>query len=130
MILGLLGTALSAVVLATAGLPGPRSAPPPAATFAAVFEPCAHCHEIGPGARNRTGPALTGVIGRRAGSLANYPFSAAMRTSGLVWDRVTLARFIAAPAGLVPGTRMAFPGLDEPARVEALIDFLHDPKPD
>lgn len=97
---------------------------PPAATFEPVFEPCAHCHQIGRDARTTTGPALTGVIGRRAGQVPGYPFSDAMRASGLVWDRDTLARYIASPQAVVPGTRMVFAGLDDPAQIRALVDFI------
>ncbi|MDQ0395123.1 c-type cytochrome [Labrys monachus] len=97
---------------------------PPDATFDPVFEPCAHCHQIGPGARSMTGPSLQGVIGRKAGTLAGYPFSAAMRASGATWDAATLDRFIAAPQALVPGTRMIFAGIDDPTRRQALVAFI------
>lgn len=108
---------------------------PPPATLAAVFEPCAHCHQIGPGARNRVGPSLEGVVGRKAGqgtgAAAGYPYSEAMRRSGIVWDHASLARFVAAPQSVVPGTRMAFGGLDDPERVEAIVAYLehHDETP-
>lgn len=96
---------------------------PPQATFAPVFEPCAHCHEIGAGARITNGPPLTGIVGRKAGTRPGYPYSDALRNSGLVWDEATLARFLAAPSAVVPGTRMVFPGL--PAdRIPALLAFL------
>jgi cytochrome c len=97
---------------------------PPDATFDPVFEPCAHCHQIGPGARMTTGPSLQGLIGRKAGTLVGYPFSPAMQGSGLTWDEATLDRFIASPQALVPGTRMIYAGLDDPARRKALVDFI------
>jgi cytochrome c len=97
---------------------------PPDATFEPVFEPCAHCHQIGPGARMTTGPSLQGLIGRKAGMLSGYPFSPAMQGSGLVWDRATLDRFIASPQSVVPGTRMIYAGMDDPAGRKALVDFI------
>lgn len=97
-------------------------APPPKETFAAVFAPCAHCHQIGKGARNSTGPVLTGVIDRPAASTA-YPYSTAMRDSGLVWDETTLRAFLKNPHKLVPGTRMAFAGLDD-AQIDTLLDYI------
>lgn len=97
---------------------------PPDATFDPVFEPCAHCHQIGPGARMTTGPSLQGLIGRKAGTLAGYPFSPAMQGSGLVWDAATLDRFIASPQALLPGTRMIYAGMDDPARRKALVEFI------
>lgn len=85
---------------------------PPAETFDPVFEPCAHCHQVGGGARHSSGPALNGIIGRPAAS-TNYPYSQAMRNSGLQWDEVTLARFLMNPDTVVPGTRMLFKGMPE-----------------
>ena len=96
---------------------------PPPETFAAVFAPCAHCHEIGPGARAMTGPPLTGVIGRRAASLPDYPYSEALRASGLVWDAKTLARFIADPQAVAPGSRMIFAGLPQ-NEIDALVSYI------
>jgi protein SCO1/2 len=96
---------------------------PPPETFAEVFSPCAHCHEIGPGARAVTGPPLTGVIGRRAGSVPGYPYSAALRDSGIVWDAATLARFIANPQAVAPGTRMVFGGVP-PDEIAALVSYV------
>jgi cytochrome c len=95
---------------------------PPADTFAPVFEPCAHCHQIGKGARISTGPVLTGIIGRPAAS-TNYPYSKAMRDSGLIWDETTLRAFLANPRQMVPGTRMIFPGLAND-QMDALVAFL------
>ena len=97
-------------------------APPPKETFAPVFAPCAHCHQIGPGARNSIGPVLTGVINRRSAS-TSYPYSAAMRDSGLVWDEKTLRAFLKNPHKLVPGTRMAFAGLSDP-QITTLLNYI------
>lgn len=130
------------VLVAVAGMPylagkgtwvAPESAssdklvlPPPKETFSPIFEPCAHCHQIGPGARNSTGPVLTGVINRAAASTA-YPYSSAMRESGLIWDETTLRAFLENPHKLVPGTRMAFAGLGD-AQISGLIEFLRTNK--
>lgn len=100
----------------------PPTMPPPE-TFAAIFTPCAHCHEIGAGARPMAGPPLTGIIGRKAGSYPGYPYSQALRSSGLTWNDATLARFIADPQAVVPGTRMIFGGLPK-GDIAALISFI------
>jgi len=97
---------------------------PPEATFAPVFEPCAHCHQIGRGARSATGPILQGLAGRKAGTLPGYPFSPAMQASGLTWDAATLDGFIAAPQAVVPGTRMIYAGMDDADRRRALVEFI------
>ena len=100
----------------------PPAMPPPE-TFAAIFTPCAHCHEIGSGARPMAGPPLTGIIGRNAASYPHYPYSPALRNSGLTWNDATLARFIADPQAVVPGTRMIFGGLPK-GDIAALISFI------
>lgn len=100
-----------------------RASLPPPQTFAKVFTPCAHCHQIGPGAHIATGPPLTGVVGRTAASWPGYPYSQAMRDSHIVWDRATLAKFIAHPQDVVPGTRMQFAGLP-PDEIGRLVDFI------
>lgn len=105
-----------------------HAARPPAETFAAVFEPCAHCHQIGEGAQISTGPILTGIVGQPAAA-GDYPYSPAMQNAGIVWDRETLQRFLIAPAAVVPGSRMYFGGLSAPD-AEAIIDFLENPRPD
>lgn len=95
---------------------------PPAETFAPVFEPCAHCHQVGDGARHASGPELNGIIGSRAAG-RDYPYSVAMRDSGLVWDEATLTDFLVDPDAVVPGTRMLLEGLsrEEASRV---VDYL------
>ena len=105
---------------------GPVAAPSavPAAIFDPVFRPCAHCHEIGVGARNKAGPSLTGVIARRAAGSQSYPYSTAMRQSGLIWTEETLARFLENPQAVVPGTRMMFSGVLDDSGAKRIVEFL------
>src|ERR1700712_1714429 len=77
----------------------------------AAFAACASCHQVGPSARNGFGPQLNGVVGRRAGSAADYRYSVAMKNSNIVWSEQSLAAFIKDPGGVVPGTRMRFSSL-------------------
>ncbi|KQP17917.1 hypothetical protein ASF43_08610 [Pseudorhodoferax sp. Leaf267] len=90
----------------------------------AAVEMCAACHTL-TFRENRIGPPLVDVIGRRAGTEPGYAYSDAMRSSGLVWDRDTLRRFLQDPRGTVPGTAMAISGV-APEDVQAIIDFLED----
>ena len=78
-----------------------------------VFARCGICHAVGPGAATKIGPSLNGVVGRKAATLAGYTYSPAMMKSGLVWTPKVLDGYLAAPAKLVPGTKMAFPGLPQ-----------------
>jgi cytochrome c2 len=92
-----------------------------------VFKRCAACHMVGPEAKNRVGPVLTGVVGRTAGSLQDYNYSDAMveaGASGLVWDHQTLSAFLADPKAMVKGNKMAFVGVKNPKDLEAVIAYI------
>ena len=64
---------------------------------------CTQCHTIGGVA---AGPNLAGVVGRKAGASPDYPYTAAMKGSGLTWTPANLERYLANPAAVVPGTAM------------------------
>jgi cytochrome c len=95
-----------------------------------VFKKCTVCHAIGPGAANKVGPELNGVIGRKAGSVPGYNYSQANKNSGIVWDEPTFTKYIADPRGVVPGTKMTFPGLKDVADITNLIAYLKQFGPD
>ena len=89
----------------------------------AVFEQCAACHALD-GAGDYDGPTLKGVIGRKAGSLEDYRYSAAMKRSDVVWDAATLDQYVADPQAFIPGNRMAFAGINDKTQRDDLIAFL------
>jgi len=97
---------------------------------ATVFKKCAVCHAIGPGAANKVGPELNGVIGRKTGSVPGYNYSDANKNSGIVWTEDELARYIHNPRGIVPGTKMTFPGIQDDQQVGDLIAYLKTFGPD
>lgn len=66
-------------------------------------ERCNQCHVLNGVSQ---GPSLVGVVGRKAASLPGYPYSSALKASGLTWTAANLDRFIEAPTKLVPGTAM------------------------
>jgi cytochrome c len=71
-----------------------------------VFEKrCTGCHEMD---ADREGPRLGGVFGRKAGSVAGFAYSAALKSSGLTWNDATLERWLSDPDMLVPGNNMDF----------------------
>jgi cytochrome c2 len=84
---------------------------------------CAVCHSTEPGI-NKTGPSLAGVVGRKAGSLADFPYSSAMTSAGVVWTKAELNIYLANPQGVVHGTKMTFPGVKNAKERVALIDYL------
>lgn len=90
---------------------------------------CGGCHQVGESARNGFGPQLNGVIGRTAGSAEGYQYSQAMKSSGVVWDRETLAKYIEDPKGVVSGTRMIFWGISDPEKIENLLTYLQTFQP-
>lgn len=91
---------------------------------AVVFKKCMACHQVGPSAENGIAPVLNGVVGRRAGQYPNYNYSSANKSSGLVWDERTLARYLRAPAEVVPGTKMIFAGLKKDQEIADVIAYL------
>jgi cytochrome c len=92
-----------------------------------LFLRCASCHDISAGASPKIGPNLKGVVGRRAGSLAGYAYSPAMKAQTFVWDPAMLDRWLTRPSDVVPGTAMAFGGIANAADRAALIAYLRDP---
>jgi cytochrome c len=92
-----------------------------------VFRKCKSCHQVGDGAKNRSGPILNGLIGAPAGHIDGFKYSKplmAKSEEGLVWNAETLAGFLAAPKAYIKGTKMGFAGLKDPADIEAVIAYL------
>ena len=89
-----------------------------------VFAKCKACHQVGDGAKNRTGPHLNGVIGRAIGGVDGFKYSGTMAGMGGVWDEATLAGFLADPRGTVKGTKMAFAGLKSEDDIAAVTEYL------
>jgi cytochrome c len=95
-----------------------------AATGARVFTQCASCHQVGISARAAFGPQLNALFGRRAGATPDYAYSDAMKTSGIVWDKRSLAAFLHDPKKAVPGTKMRFWGISDDNEMKALLAYL------
>ncbi|MDC3314314.1 cytochrome c family protein [Alphaproteobacteria bacterium] len=92
-----------------------------------VFKRCKACHYADK-EKNKTGPYLVDVIGRKAGSIDGYKYSKAMRESQLVWDEATLTAYLKAPKKFLKGTKMAFAGLKKEADIKNVIAYLKTPK--
>lgn len=90
----------------------------------AELQKCKICHSLEKGAPNRVGPNLYGVFGRKAGTVAGFDYSDAIKQSGTIWDNATLAKFLADPKEALPGNRMSFPGVKDPAALQALLQSL------
>lgn len=89
---------------------------------------CQGCHVV-EAPRNRTGPHLVGIMGREPGSVATYPeYSPALQRADFAWDAEHLRAYIKDPEGLVPGTSMAYAGLEDEDQIEALLAYLKAPQ--
>jgi cytochrome c2 len=87
------------------------------------FQECAACHKLDAGA-NEVGPSLHGVFTRKAGELADFRFSPAMKRSGIVWTPETLEKYIADPQAMVPANRMPYAGMTSANDRADLIAYL------
>jgi len=89
-----------------------------------LWQGCNACHSVDD---NDIGPRHKGVVGRKAGSVADYNYSPALKGSGLTWDAATLDRWLTNPSALVPGTKMYFK-LDSPQDRADVIAYLQQLK--
>ncbi len=106
----------------------------PAAAFAdaargqQVFQRCAACHSVAEGAGKLPGPNLRGVVGRRAGTLAGFEYSSAMRDAGkddnVTWTPETLDKYLNDPDDVVPGTAMQLNFQLSPDERRDVIEYL------
>lgn len=89
----------------------------------AVFARCMACHSVDAGA-NRLGPSLSGIMGRTSGTAPGFAFSPAMKNAKIRWDAKSLDAFLTKPSAKVPGSKMIFVGLPNPADRANLIAYL------
>jgi cytochrome c len=116
-----------AALLALCGMllpvPGPARAQQPGE---AVFKRnCAVCHTVEPD-KNKIGPSLFGVVGRKAGSVPGFDYSDANKKSGVTWTEQALDTYLTDPQKFIPGTKMVFAGLKNPEDRKALIAYLKE----
>ena len=91
-----------------------------------VFRACVSCHSLEAG-RHMTGPSLATVWDREAGTVAGFArYSDALKRSGIIWNETSLDGWLVDPQGMVPGTRMIFPGLPDAGQRRDLIAFLYE----
>lgn len=110
-------------VIATLSLVTPALADGDAAQGEKVFGKCKACHDV-VSDKNKVGPSLHGVIGRKAGTVEGFKYSEAMANSGITWDVTTLTAYLKDPKGNVPGNKMAFAGLKKDEEVVDVIAYI------
>lgn len=84
---------------------------------------CAVCHSAMTG-KNKMGPSLFGVVGRKSGSIADFVYSDAMKQSGIEWTPDKLDAYITNPKLVVPGNKMPFGGISEAQERADIIAYL------
>ena len=89
-----------------------------------VFTMCLPCHSIGPGAQTKVGPELNGLDGRHSGNVPGFDYSEANKNSGIVWNEAAFKRYIQNPQGVIPGTKMIFPGVKNEQQVNDLWAYV------
>lgn len=115
---------MSGTLLALALLTAPATAVAAPAAKPKAFAMCGVCHKVTPNAASAMGPGLWEVGGRKAGSVAGFAYSPALKSSKIVWTRDNLIAFVTNPKAKVPGTRMAFAGLKNPKDAAEVADYL------
>ena len=125
---GILLAAATAAAAAALWMPAPSPAQDGNAEDGAeVFKKCRACHDVGPAAKNKVGPLLNDILGRRAGTIEGFAYSEANKSAGgkgLQWTEEELFKYLESPLAFMPGTKMAFAGLKDPQDRKDVIAFL------
>ena len=121
---------LSALVVVTSLATATGALAQDAAAGKTSFNKCLACHAIGEGAKNKVGPVLNGLDGRKSGTVEGYNYSDANKNSGITWDEAVFLDYIKDPRGKIPGTKMIFPGIKNETEAKSLWAYLKQFGPD
>lgn len=91
---------------------------------ATAFKKCIACHDVGPTAKNKVGPILNGLDGRKSGTIAGFNYSDANKSSNITWSEATFLEYIKDPRAKIPNTKMVFVGIKNEAEAKSLWDYL------
>ncbi|MBV9533516.1 MAG: cytochrome c family protein [Bradyrhizobium sp.] len=111
-----------AVIASTATLSGALAQD--AAAGKTVFNKCLPCHSIGAGAKNKVGPELNGIDGRKSGTAPDFNYSEANKNSGITWSKDQFLEYIKDPKAKIPGTKMTFAGISDEKEALNLWAYL------
>ncbi len=114
---------LSALVILVSSATAPVLAQD-AAAGKSSFNKCLACHAIGEGAKNKVGPELNGLDGRKSGTAEGYSYSEANKGSGITWNKELFLEYIKDPKAKIPGTKMIFAGIKNEREANDLWAFL------
>ena len=88
------------------------------------FNKCLACHAVGEGAKNKVGPVLNGLDGRKSGTTEGYSYSEANKNSGITWNKDQFLDYIKDPKAKIPSTKMVFAGIKNEKEANDLWAFL------
>jgi cytochrome c len=88
------------------------------------FNKCMICHSIGEGAKNKVGPELNGLDGRKSGTAPDYNYSDANKGSGITWNKDQFLEYIKDPKAKIPGTKMAFAGIKNETEAQNIWAYI------
>src|SRR5437588_5279063 len=88
------------------------------------FRKCSACHSVGEDAKNKIGPVLNGLAGRKSGTIEGFNYSDANKNAVITWDDTTFVDYIKDPRAKIPGTKMLFAGIKEEKEAKDLWAYL------
>jgi cytochrome c len=91
---------------------------------ATSWKKCVTCHDVGPTAKNKVGPLLNGLDGRKSGTIAGYNYSEANKSSGITWSEESFLEYIRDPKARIPNTKMIFPGIKNEGEAKSLWAYI------
>ena len=95
-----------------------------------AFRKCAPCHAVGEDARNKVGPVLNGLDGRRSGTIEGYSYTQVNKDADITWSDASFKDYIMDPRGKIPGTKMVFNGVKDEDEIANLWGYLKQFGPD
>lgn len=115
---------LSALVIIASSAAIPAALAQDAAAGKTSFNKCLACHAIGEGAKNKVGPELNGLNGRKSGTAPDFNYSDANKNSGITWSEAEFKDYIKDPKAKIPGTKMAFAGIKNEKEANDLWAYI------
>jgi cytochrome c len=115
---------LSALIVVTSLIAASGARAQDAAAGKTSFNKCLACHAVGEGAKNKVGPVLNGLEGRKSGTIEGYSYSEANKNSGITWTKEQFLDYIKDPKAKIPNTKMAFAGIKNEKEANDLWAYI------